>query len=200
MLLQIFDQVSVVENRTIDPGRDSDGYMGVRIFESCDDCNGLGYMLFKDLENFNLAAMRWHPSSLRIFDGSLMIWSLGPRFYNVDLENTSEFWPLKDGGVVRPSPFPGAVSANLFPRTFDESSSVAPQSSSGNWLIPTTMNVQIHRTACQNQYGIISELLPTIADICALEPVLALIGTHYLTAKNNYCLCSQTCWFPGVNP
>ncbi|KAJ7574868.1 glyoxal oxidase N-terminus-domain-containing protein [Mycena floridula] len=63
--------VSVVENRTIDP--DGDGYMGIRIFEPCDDRNGLGYTLFKDPENFNLAAMRWYPSSLRIFDGSLKL-------------------------------------------------------------------------------------------------------------------------------
>jgi hypothetical protein len=38
-------------------------------------------------------------------------------FYNIDPENSFEFFPPKDGGVVRPSAFlERSLPANLFPR------------------------------------------------------------------------------------
>ncbi|KAJ7174592.1 glyoxal oxidase N-terminus-domain-containing protein [Mycena filopes] len=65
---------------------------------------------------------RWYPSSLRIFDGSLMI--IGgiheaTAFYNTDPVNSFEFFPSKDGGIPRPSAFlERSLPANLFPRGF----------------------------------------------------------------------------------
>ena len=46
--------------------------MGIRIWEPCDDPNGIGCSLFEDPETLHLAETRWYPSSLRIFDGSLV--------------------------------------------------------------------------------------------------------------------------------
>lgn len=46
--------------------------MGVRIWEPCDDPNGVGCTLFEDPETHHLAETRWYPSSLRVFDGSLV--------------------------------------------------------------------------------------------------------------------------------
>jgi len=38
-------------------------------------------------------------------------------FYNIDPENSYEFFPKKDGGAVRPSPFlERSLPSNLFPR------------------------------------------------------------------------------------
>ncbi|KAJ3717702.1 glyoxal oxidase N-terminus-domain-containing protein [Lentinula raphanica] len=107
-------------NVTVPP--DADGRMGIRIFEPCEDPSGVGCTLFEDPETLHLAAYRWYPSSLRIFDGSLMI--LGGTheqtpFYNTDPENTFEFFPPKDNGQTRFSPFLArTVPTNLFPRAF----------------------------------------------------------------------------------
>jgi len=46
--------------------------MGIRIWEPCDDPNGRGCSLFEDPETLHLVETRWYPSSLRIFDGSLV--------------------------------------------------------------------------------------------------------------------------------
>jgi hypothetical protein len=51
---------------------DTDGRMMIRLFEPCQDALGVGCTLFEDAENLHLAAQRWYPSSLRIFDGSLV--------------------------------------------------------------------------------------------------------------------------------
>lgn len=55
-------------NPDIEPGNNA-----LRIFEPCDSPNGEGCALFEDPATVHLAAARWYPSSVRIFDGSLMI-------------------------------------------------------------------------------------------------------------------------------
>ncbi|KAF7325763.1 hypothetical protein MKEN_00426800 [Mycena kentingensis (nom. inval.)] len=88
-----------------------DGRMGIRLFDPCTDANGEGCTVFEDLDNIHLAETRWYPSSLRIFDGSLMV--VG------DPVNSYEFWPSKDGGVPRESEFlTRSNPVNLFPRAF----------------------------------------------------------------------------------
>jgi len=105
-----------------DPNPDIDGRMGIRIFEPCDNPSGVGCTLFDDPANLHLAETRWYPTSIRIFDGSLMI--LGgiheaAIFYNIDPVNNFEFYPPKDNGIPRPSPFlERTVPVNLFPRAF----------------------------------------------------------------------------------
>ena len=51
------------------------GNDAIRIFEPCADKTGANCTLFEDPTdpNFTLAMPRWYPSSVRIFDGSLMI-------------------------------------------------------------------------------------------------------------------------------
>ncbi|KAF8149331.1 glyoxal oxidase precursor [Crassisporium funariophilum] len=99
-----------------------DGRMGIRIFEPCDDPNGVGCSIFEDPENLHLAETRWYTSAIRIFDGSLMI--VGgihedTPFYNTDPVNSIEFFPPKDGGVPRLSAFlERSLPVNLFPRVF----------------------------------------------------------------------------------
>ncbi|KAF4617447.1 hypothetical protein D9613_006409 [Agrocybe pediades] len=99
-----------------------DGRMAIRIFEPCADPAGTNCTLFEDPENLHLEETRWYPSSLRIFDGSLMVvGGIHERtpFYNVDPVNNFEFFPPKDGGVPRPSAFlERSLPANLFPRSF----------------------------------------------------------------------------------
>ncbi|KAF8173870.1 glyoxal oxidase precursor [Mycena galopus ATCC 62051] len=97
-----------------------DGRMGVRIFEPCSSPDGTGCTLFDNPDLVHLAETRWYTSSLRIFDGSLMIVGgihEGAQFYNIDPVNSFEFFPSKDGGVPRPSAFlERSLVANLFPR------------------------------------------------------------------------------------
>ncbi|KAF9540289.1 copper radical oxidase [Agrocybe pediades] len=99
-----------------------DGRMAIRIFEPCADPAGTNCTLFEDPEHLHLEETRWYPSSLRIFDGSLMVvGGIHERtaFYNVDPVNNFEFFPPKDGGVPRPSAFlERSLPANLFPRVF----------------------------------------------------------------------------------
>ncbi|THU91429.1 glyoxal oxidase precursor [Dendrothele bispora CBS 962.96] len=103
---------------------DLDGTTGLRIFEPCDDPAGVGCTLFEDPATHHLDEPRWYPSSLRIFDGSLMI--VGgihrntPFFNNFTAAAKSfEFFPKKDGGVPRPSEFlVRSLPVNLFPRVF----------------------------------------------------------------------------------
>ncbi|EJD50467.1 glyoxal oxidase precursor [Auricularia subglabra TFB-10046 SS5] len=98
------------------------GNMGIRIFEPCASPTGEGCTLFEDPATIHLAETRWYPSSVRIFDGSLMIVGgthVNANFYNVDPANSFEFFPPKDGGVPRPSAFlERSLPANLFPRIF----------------------------------------------------------------------------------
>jgi len=49
-----------------------DGRMAIRLFDPCDEPNGVGCTIFEDPENLHLAETRWYPSSIRIFDGSLV--------------------------------------------------------------------------------------------------------------------------------
>lgn len=73
--------------------------------------------MFED-PNLTLIAKRWYTSSVRIFDGSLMIIggsSIQSNFYNTAPENSFEFFPRKEQ-TVRPSAFlERALPANLFP-------------------------------------------------------------------------------------
>ncbi|KAJ7595106.1 glyoxal oxidase N-terminus-domain-containing protein [Mycena floridula] len=109
-----------VENADIDP--DLDGRMALRLFEPCLTPDGEGCTLFEDPANIHLAETRWYPSSLRIFDGSLMVvGGIHERtpFYNNDSVSNFEFFPKKDNGVPRPSSFLNrSLPANLFPRVF----------------------------------------------------------------------------------
>ncbi|KAF5352187.1 hypothetical protein D9758_009232 [Tetrapyrgos nigripes] len=117
-----------VENLTSTPESpyppEKDGRMGLRIFEPCLDPVGVNCTLFENPETHSLAEQRWYPSSLRIFDGSLMIvggiHELTPFFNDKERSASSyEFFPKKDGGVPRPSEFLNrSLPANLFPRAF----------------------------------------------------------------------------------
>ncbi|KAI0086255.1 glyoxal oxidase N-terminus-domain-containing protein [Irpex rosettiformis] len=104
-------------NPDIQPGNSA-----LRIFEPCASPSGEGCTLFEDPATVHLAATRWYPSSVRIFDGSLMIMGgsqVNSVFYNIQPENSFEFFPSKDGGAVRPSAFlERTLPANLFPRGF----------------------------------------------------------------------------------
>ncbi|KAJ7683039.1 glyoxal oxidase precursor [Mycena rosella] len=95
---------------------------GPEIVRPCANPLGVGCTIFEDLENLHLAETRWYTSSLRIFDGSLMIVGgihEGTPFYNTDPVNNFEFFPKKDGGVPRPSAFlERSLPVNLFPRVF----------------------------------------------------------------------------------
>lgn len=75
------------------------GNLGIRIFEPCASPSGQGCLLFEDPATVHLAARRWYTSAIRIFDGSLLI-AGGTHedadFYNIDPENTFEFFPPKD--------------------------------------------------------------------------------------------------------
>lgn len=75
------------------------GPTALRIFEPCASASGEGCELFEDPATLHLAAARWYPSSIRIFDGSLLIVGgshTNAAFYNIDPENTFEFFPPKD--------------------------------------------------------------------------------------------------------
>ncbi|KAF5364821.1 hypothetical protein D9758_009313 [Tetrapyrgos nigripes] len=101
-----------------------DGQVAVRVFEPCNDPAGVGCTLFDDPTKLHLAEARWYASTIRIFDGSLMIVGgihIPTIFFNTPEEaaNTFEFFPPKDGGIPRPSAFlDRSMPANLFPRVF----------------------------------------------------------------------------------
>ncbi|KAF5352136.1 hypothetical protein D9758_009234 [Tetrapyrgos nigripes] len=113
-----------VEDGQVDPAPDKDGLVGLRIWEPCGHPAGLNCTLFENPDTHSLAEKRWYPTSLRIFDGSLMI--IGgikenTTFFNDKERSASsfEFFPQKDGGVPRPSEFlDRSLPANLFPRSF----------------------------------------------------------------------------------
>ncbi|PFH46652.1 copper radical oxidase [Amanita thiersii Skay4041] len=114
-MVSVGGHIPVIEDAT-------DGRMGIRLWEPCDDPTGATCTLFEDQQNLHLAATRWYPSSLRIPDGSLMVIGGMERampFYNVLPVNSIEFFPPKDGGVPRFSSFlERTVPANMFPRVF----------------------------------------------------------------------------------
>ncbi|KAH9939374.1 glyoxal oxidase precursor [Epithele typhae] len=107
------DQTGFAGNPVIQPGNQA-----IRLFEPCASPTGEGCTLFESPELI-LIAERWYPSAIRIFDGSLLI-AGGMHgeavFYNIDPENSFEFFPRKEQ-TVRPSAFlERALPANLFPR------------------------------------------------------------------------------------
>ena len=105
-------------------GADQSGLISLRIFEPCASPDGSGCTIFDDPAQVRMSDPRWYPSAIRVFDGSLLI--VGgiqeptPFFNTPPLAvNTFEFFPAKDGGVTRPSPFlERSMPANLFPRIF----------------------------------------------------------------------------------
>ncbi|KAH9939364.1 glyoxal oxidase precursor [Epithele typhae] len=103
-------------NPSIKPGNQA-----IRIFEPCASPTGEGCTVFEDPENLHLLADRWYPTAIRIFDGSLLIVGgthVNAAFYNIDPENSFEFFPRKED-TVRPSAFlERSLPANLFPRAF----------------------------------------------------------------------------------
>ncbi|EIM87972.1 glyoxal oxidase precursor [Stereum hirsutum FP-91666 SS1] len=100
------------------------GLTAIRLFEPCAAPDGTGCTIFENPDDprFNLATPRWYTSAIRIFDGSLMIVGgthTNALFYNIDPANSIEFFPKKDNGVVRQSPFlANSGPSNLFPRVF----------------------------------------------------------------------------------
>nr|VWO96342.1 Nitrogen assimilation transcription factor nit-4 [Ganoderma boninense] len=110
------DPRGFVGNPAIQPGNQA-----IRIFEPCASPTGEGCTLFEDPATLHLLADRWYPSSIRIFDGSLLIVGgthVNNNFYNVNPENSFEFFPPKES-TVRPSAFlERSLPANLFPRIF----------------------------------------------------------------------------------
>lgn len=103
-------------NPFIHPG----GTRTIRIFEPCASPTGEGCTLFENPDTFTLLADRYYPSSIRIFDGSLMIIggaNQAADFFNDQMpENSFEFFPRKED-AVRPSVFLArSEPANLFPR------------------------------------------------------------------------------------
>ncbi|KAF4586520.1 hypothetical protein EYR38_010799 [Pleurotus pulmonarius] len=97
------------------------GNQAIRIFEPCLSPTGEDCTLFENLETHHLFERRWYASSIRIFDGSLMIVGgthVTTPFYNVDPVNSFEFFPKKEN-APRPSPFlERSLPSNLFPRIF----------------------------------------------------------------------------------
>ncbi|RPD67521.1 glyoxal oxidase precursor [Lentinus tigrinus ALCF2SS1-7] len=102
-------------NPTIKPGNQA-----IRLFGPCLSPTGEGCTVFED-PNLRLLAERWYPSSIRIFDGSLLIVGgshVNSVFYDIDPELSFEFFPRKEE-TVRPSAFlERSLPANLFPRVF----------------------------------------------------------------------------------
>ncbi|KAI0737814.1 glyoxal oxidase precursor [Daedaleopsis nitida] len=109
------DQTGFPGNPIIKPGNQA-----IRLLGPCASPTGEGCTLFED-PNLTLLVERWYPSAIRIFDGSLLIaggMHVEAVFYNVDPENSFEFFPRKEK-TVRPSAFlERALPANLFPRQF----------------------------------------------------------------------------------
>ncbi|KAI0757966.1 glyoxal oxidase N-terminus-domain-containing protein [Fomes fomentarius] len=97
------------------------GTQAIRIFEPCVSATGEGCTVFEDPANLHLLEKRWYSSSIRIFDGSLMIvggMHEDAAFYNIDPALSLEFFPPKES-APRPSEFlKRSLPANLFPRLF----------------------------------------------------------------------------------
>ena len=115
-------QVSVGGDPRVFPGNPAikpGGNAALRIFEPCASPSGEGCTLFEDPQHLHLLENRWYPSSIRIFDGSLMIIGgthVNAGFNNVDPANSFEFFPPKED-TPRPSAFlERALPTNLFPR------------------------------------------------------------------------------------
>ncbi|KAI0774648.1 glyoxal oxidase N-terminus-domain-containing protein [Trametes elegans] len=97
------------------------GNQAIRIFEPCASPTGDGCTVFEDPENLHLQEKRWYPSSIRIFDGSLLIvggMHEDTPFYDTDPALSFEFFPPKES-TPRPSEFlKRSLPSNLFPRIF----------------------------------------------------------------------------------
>ncbi|KAI0832917.1 glyoxal oxidase N-terminus-domain-containing protein [Trametes gibbosa] len=110
------DPNGFVGNPTIRPGNQA-----IRIFEPCASPTGEGCTLFEDPDNLHLLEKRWYPSTIRIFDGSLLIvggMHEDTPFYNTDPALSFEFFPPKES-TPRPSAFlERSLPSNLFPRIF----------------------------------------------------------------------------------
>ncbi len=119
--LTLLSQISVGGDPTGFPGNPTIqfGTQAIRIFEPCVSATGEGCTVFEDPANLHLLERRWYSSSIRIFDGSLMIvggMHEDAAFYNIDPALSLEFFPPKDS-APRPSEFlQRSLPANLFPR------------------------------------------------------------------------------------
>ena len=101
---------------------DEDGLMSIRIFEPCASPSGRGCTMFDDPTLVHMSDPRWYPTAIRVFDGSLLIVGgieVPTLFFNTVPVNSFEFFPSKDEGISRHSPFlERSLPANLFPRIF----------------------------------------------------------------------------------
>ncbi|KAK0457544.1 glyoxal oxidase N-terminus-domain-containing protein [Desarmillaria tabescens] len=99
----------------------ADGLQAIRMFTPCNDktCD-----VFEDPDHIHLTSNRWYASSVRIEDGSIIIYggSVGPGYINSDSINnpTYEFFPPKNinghNGVQIPSQFLlDTLNSNHFP-------------------------------------------------------------------------------------
>ncbi|KAI0737810.1 glyoxal oxidase precursor [Daedaleopsis nitida] len=97
------------------------GTQAIRILEPCASPTGEGCAVIEDPVNIHLLERRWYPSTIRIFDGSLMIvggMHEDAAFYNIDPALSFEFFPPKED-APRPSEFlKRSLPTNLFPRVF----------------------------------------------------------------------------------
>ncbi|KAI0808903.1 glyoxal oxidase precursor [Irpex lacteus] len=108
------DQRGFPGNPAIHPGNNA-----IRIFEPCASPSGDGCLLF---ETQSICTLRLRDGTLPPTGRSPHLMSgthVSANFYNIDPENSFEFFPPKDNGAVRPSAFlERSLPANLFPRGF----------------------------------------------------------------------------------
>src|ERR1700742_909015 len=93
--------VSIGGNIAIDPEwGDTDGRTGIRLFGPCTDPTGASCKVYEDPANLHLAAPRWYPTTLRLYDGSAIVigGSIQNILYNNPGNNTPsyEFYPKRD--------------------------------------------------------------------------------------------------------
>lgn len=113
--------VNVGGNPVVDPEwGDVNGINGIRLFGPCNTADGSGCTFFEDTQRLQLAAQRWYPGAVRIFDGSILIMGGTPagNFYTTPQFNSPsyEYFPKRGSGAVVQSAFLArTVPANLFP-------------------------------------------------------------------------------------
>ncbi|KAI0757977.1 glyoxal oxidase N-terminus-domain-containing protein [Fomes fomentarius] len=85
------------------PGVILTGPAAICIFEPCASPVGDGCTLFDDPQTLTLLENRWYTSSIRIFDGSLMIFGgshTTAKFYNIDPAHSFEFFLRKEETII----------------------------------------------------------------------------------------------------
>jgi hypothetical protein len=99
---------------------DSNGIQGIRLFGPCHTADGTGCTIYEDTAHLQLAAARWYPTAVRIFDGSILVMGGTPAgdFETTPQANSPsyEYFPKRGSGAVINSPLLArTVPANLFP-------------------------------------------------------------------------------------